>query len=53
MAPQYLKPLLIPYNPLASLRSASLDYQQEQRFTTHFGERFFSVMVDNILDSLV
>ena len=43
MAPQYLKTLLIPYNPLASFRSASMDYLQEQRFTTNFGERSVSV----------
>ena len=42
IVPQYLKALLIPYNPLASLQSASMNYLQEQRFTTRFGKRSFS-----------
>ena len=48
MAPQYLKTLLIPYNPLGSLRSASMDHLQEQQFTTNFGERSFSVLAPKL-----
>ena len=52
MAPQYLKTLLIPYNPLASLRSASMDHLQEQRFTTNIGERSFSVSAPKLWNKL-
>ena len=52
MAPQYLKTLLIPYNPLASLLSASMDHLQEQRFTTNFGEISFSVSAPKLWNKL-
>ena len=48
MAPQYLKT----YNLLASLRSASMDYLQEQWFTTNFGERSFSVSAPKLWNKL-
>ena len=52
MAPEYLKTLQIPYNPLASLRSACMDYLQEQRFTQNFGERSLSVSAKKLWNTL-
>ena len=53
MAPKYLKTLLNHIiNPLASLRSASMDHLQEQWFTTNFGERSFSVSAPKLWNKL-